>query len=78
MEKVCPLCNALETVKRNCPMCGGAMLDAGTPADFAEPYSPYLDRVMLQNFAPDTQCVHLLACPQCGYDTRVALELVTI
>lgn len=76
MAKVCPVCNALTPVAAGCPLCGGALADGGALENFLGPYSPYVDIDSLQAGAPDTQCVHLLYCPACGYDVRAAWELV--
>jgi len=78
VEKVCPVCNALIAVKASCPRCGRQMADGGALENFFGPYSPYMDVYSLQKGAPDTQCVHLLYCPECGYDVRSAWELVTV
>lgn len=78
MEKICPICNALQAITARCQRCGGDLVDAGRLEDFRGPYSPYMDVDLLQNFTPDTQCVHLLTCRNCGYDTRAAWELVAM
>jgi hypothetical protein len=75
LEKVCPLCNGLEEVTACCRHCGVKLTDAGKLSDYRGPYSPYMDDASLHNFAPDTHCVHLLTCQQCGHDTRVAWDL---
>jgi len=80
MEKVCPICNALQSINSHCPNCGHEMLDGGALENYFGPYSPYMDRDMLN--APfelfDDHCVHLLYCPNCHYDVRVAWRLVDI
>lgn len=78
MEKVCPVCNALITVTALCPRCGLRLADGGAVENFLGPYSPYMEVNSLQRGGADTQCVHLLYCPHCGYDVRAAWELVTV
>ncbi len=78
MAKVCPVCNALVAITAACPLCGRRLADGGALENFLGPYSPYMDTDSLQAGAPDTQCVHLLYCPACGYDTRVAWGLVEV
>lgn len=78
MEKVCPICNALQQVTANCLYCGSMLADAGTVEDYRGPYSPYMDIDSLQDYNPDKQCVHLLVCQECGRDTRAAWNLVII
>jgi rRNA maturation protein Nop10 len=78
MAKVCPVCNGLTAVTASCPRCGRRLADGGALENYYGPYSPYMDVDSLQEGAPDTQCVHLLYCPACGYDTRAAWELVAL
>lgn len=78
MTKVCPVCNSLTTVTASCPRCGGGLTDGGALENYFGPYSPYMDVDSLQQGAPDTQCVHLLYCPACGYDVRAAWDLVAV
>lgn len=78
MNKVCPLCNGLQTVTACCSRCGAKLTDAGKLSDYRGPYSPYMDVASLHDFAPETHCIHLLACSQCGYDTRAAWELEAV
>lgn len=76
MEKLCPMCNALTAVTANCPVCGGWLADGGAVENYYGPYSPYMEVSSQQQGIDDTQCVHLLYCPACGYDTRMAWELI--
>ena len=78
LERVCPICNALAFVVERCPMCGQRMTDGGAIENYWGPYSPYMSMDSLQQFEPDTQCVHLLYCSNCHYDTRAAWEFVII
>jgi len=75
LDKTCPLCNGLQPVTACCRCCGTKLTDAGKLSDYRGPYSPYMDEASLQNFGPDTYCIHLLTCPECGHDTRAAWEL---
>jgi hypothetical protein len=78
LEKVCPLCNGMQSVNTCCRHCGVKLTDAGKLSDYRGPYSPYMDAASLQHFAPDTYCVHLLTCPKCGRDSRAAWELEAV
>ena len=78
MEKVCPLCNALQQITVKCRHCGARLVNAGKIEDFRGPYSPYTSAGILQDVKSATQCVHLFYCPNCGYDERIACELVNI
>jgi hypothetical protein len=72
MDKVCPVCNGLQPIMVQCPQCGETMEDGGPVQDYGDPYAPYMD------FGVETYCVHLLYCPACHYDFRVAVELVCV
>ena len=78
MEEICPLCNALEFVEAECPLCGNLLTDGGPVENYYGPYSPYMDVASLQFMLPDRQCVHILFCPQCGYRSREARELMIV
>lgn len=77
MEKVCPLCNALQVITEKCPQCGAILVDGGSVSSYLGPYSPYMDSQCLP-FQSDDHCLHLMYCPVCRYDTRVPLAFVTI
>ncbi|HWR10117.1 hypothetical protein [Sporomusa sp.] len=77
MEMVCPLCNAMQAIEENCPCCGQLMIDGGSVNNYLGPYSPYVETASLP-FQSAGHCVHLLYCPVCDYDVRVALALVSI
>ena len=78
MEEICPLCNALEFVEEECPLCGSQLADGGPVENYYGPYSPYMDVSSLQGMLPDRQCVHILFCPQCSYSAREARELMIV
>lgn len=78
LEKICPLCNALESISEVCPYCNNLLKDGGPLENYYGSYGPYMDVLSLQNFLPDCQCVHVLYCLECYYDTRVAWELMNI
>lgn len=63
---ICPVCNGLSKLQGTCPQCGGLMEDRGTVEDFRGPYSPY----ETAGEAFEALCLHLIACPQCGWDER--------
>lgn len=76
---ICPLCNGLVVIEKPCPSCGYNFLeDKGLLEGYFGPYSPYLDEELLDQVdgVPFALCVHLLACPHCGYDTRWNVPLV--
>lgn len=78
MEKVCPLCNALTAVAASCPVCGRPLADGGAVENYYGPYSPYMDVDSLPHCGSESQCVHLLYCPECGYDERKAWPLTEV
>jgi hypothetical protein len=78
MDKICPICNGLQEPQLKCRYCGRKLMDGGALENYFGPYSPYMDTDSLQNYLPDTQCVHLLYCPHCQVDIRAAWELVEI
>ncbi len=71
MSGQCPLCNGLSSVTRDCTFCGGPLEDTGPLSEYLGPYSPYLEQQ-----ATDW-CVHLLACPNCGYDEKISVHLIS-
>ncbi|WP_425057784.1 hypothetical protein SCACP_23240 [Sporomusa carbonis] len=77
MEQVCPLCNAMQTVAEECPYCGNNIVDGGSLNNYLGPYSPYMEAKSLP-LQPEGYCVHLVYCPECQYDARLAVALVTI
>jgi len=77
MEKVCPMCNALQITAKECPRCGALLIDSGALNSYLGPYSPYMDMDELP-FQAEEYCVHLMYCPVCAYDTRLSVVLVTI
>jgi len=79
MELICPLCNGFITYKKSCPFCGNSLRDGGTLQDFYGPYSPYDDfdnypLVFEMKGKEDYNCIHLVYCPICGFDTRIVIE----
>jgi len=75
MERVCPLCNGLESLSEVCPECGANCLDQGPVSGFAGLYSPYgeADLLSFNGDHPGRHCTHLLSCPRCGWDRRVSI-----
>lgn len=78
MEKVCPICNGMETIDQRCPNCSRILTDGGILENYYGPYSPYMDIESLQHFLPHEQCIHLLYCTNCHYDRRVAWKLIPV
>lgn len=77
MAKVCPLCNALQTLAKECPLCGQPMVDGGMLENYFGPYGPY--KTEDGKSGPDDSCCgHLCYCPNCGYDERLAVSMVNI
>ncbi|MFN2746892.1 MULTISPECIES: hypothetical protein [Bacillus] len=69
---MCPVCNGMLVVERNCPKCGGEMADAGRTTDFYGPYSPYME---YDSFLQKPRnCIHIFTCQDCTYDETVAIE----
>jgi hypothetical protein len=78
MDFECPLCNALINVNEICPACGRDMEDWGRVEDYFEPYAPYLDHDITNIGEAPHQCIHLFACPKCGYDTRIVVNQIPV
>lgn len=79
MSWMCPVCNGLEPMSPACPRCGAPAADQGRAADWLGPYAPYrpIDDMKRTDGLPDLErhwCVHLLACPQCGYEWQTAQQ----
>jgi hypothetical protein len=72
MDKLCPACNGLDLIKDQCPICGEILLDGGSLQNYVGPYSPYMESDI------ENQCIHILYCAECGYDARIALQLIYI
>lgn len=72
MERICPICNGLEGVRRLCPYCGGEMEERGSLQDFIDDYSPYLSQQLGENLTEGGDCVHLYYCRTCDEDVRVS------
>jgi hypothetical protein len=78
MERICPLCNALDTVGRKCPYCGRRLEDGGALQNYLGPYSPYVEDSSVPDSMSGNYCIHLLYCPYCHYDTRAAWNFIEI
>ena len=72
MELLCPVCNGFQTVNKPCPSSGNAMEDGGPVDGYSDPYAPYMEAGI------ESYCVHLIYCPVCHYDFRIAWHLVAI
>lgn len=72
MERICPICNGLQSVRRFCPYCGREMEERGALQEFIDDYSPYLSQELGENLTDTRECVHLYYCPSCDEDVRVA------
>ncbi|WP_208975179.1 hypothetical protein [Proteiniborus ethanoligenes] len=80
MDFVCPLCNGIEEVNINCPICSVQMKDSGAIVNYLDDYSPYLsnDITQLVDGAPRSKCMHLFTCEKCQYDKRIQIDRVRI
>lgn len=74
--RICPLCNGLAVISERCPHCGERLQDGGLLTDYADPYSPYVNQDT--DKAGQSGCVHLLYCPQCGFDCRQYSLLIEV
>ncbi len=74
---VCPVCNSLAAVGKECPRCGNTLRDAGLLQDYYDDYSAYLDQVVYEdgyrNYDED-YCVHLFYCPNCHFDVTLGFK----
>ncbi|HHV47061.1 MAG TPA: hypothetical protein GXX53_09270 [Tissierellia bacterium] len=76
MKYVCPLCNGLYTVQRNCIKCNGSMDDQGAVVNYHDNYSPYLLDEITNNVdgVRKDQCLHLFRCTDCGFEESYAIQ----
>jgi hypothetical protein len=77
---MCPLCNALKEVNKNCLNCSNRLEDSGKVSDYLDPYGHYNDEETVKmgdgypNTAKDQICPHLLVCKECGYDQVIFIQ----
>ncbi len=77
---MCPLCNALKEVNKNCPNCNKPLEDSGKVSDYLDPYGHYNDEETVKmgdgypNTARDQICPHLLVCKECGFDQVIFIQ----
>ncbi len=77
---MCPLCNALKEINKNCPNCSTRLEDSGKVSDYLDPYGHYNDEETVKmgdgypNTAKDQICPHLFTCMACGYDEVVFMQ----
>ncbi|WNR45643.1 hypothetical protein [Paenibacillus roseipurpureus] len=72
MSSICPVCNGLQELQTNCPVCSIRMSDLGKLSDLLGPYSPYGledEATIAMSGEPDNhpvrQCLHVVDCPEC-------------
>lgn len=73
MDKVCPLCNKLEDVNKECAECGSIMDNLGRVQDFSDPYGP---EQPIRD--ADDYCAHLFICKSCNSKERVKIGKIEI
>ncbi|NBI05812.1 hypothetical protein [Senegalia massiliensis] len=80
MKEVCPLCNGIQEIIKNCKRCGGDMIDQGPIVDYLDNYSPYLsnDITQLVDGVSKNECTHLFKCKECNHDKRISIQRVEI
>ncbi|WP_242851993.1 hypothetical protein [Clostridium tetani] len=60
MEKVCPVCNSLYTIKDKCDNCNGIMEDKGRADEYMDPYSNQMPISDSKDY-----CIHIFECNDC-------------
>jgi uncharacterized protein YbaR (Trm112 family) len=80
LSSICPVCNGMQELQTNCPVCSQRMCDHGKLSDLLGPYSPYeMNNTSLTNQEGDEHelCLHLLNCPDChsSYTLQIRAEL---
>ncbi|WP_141692399.1 hypothetical protein [Paenibacillus pectinilyticus] len=69
MSSICPVCNGLQEVQTDCPVCSQRMSDYGKLSDLLGPYSPYemdgISSSMGNSHDLQNHCLHLVTCPNC-------------
>ncbi|MGG4496047.1 hypothetical protein [Brevibacillus reuszeri] len=79
MNYLCPACNGLAALAKECPRCGQLLSDAGRLYDYYGDYSPYreIDDVKMDNGYPDRhnhQCLHTGWCPHCQEEHMIIVQ----
>ncbi|ACQ54663.1 hypothetical protein WBZ18_13310 [Clostridium botulinum] len=73
MEKVCPICNKLNTVKYCCDKCGGELIDRGIVHDYMDPYSVTLP---IQDY--EDYCLHIFSCNNCCNEKKEYIHKIIV
>lgn len=79
MNFLCPICNGLKKLEKNCVLCNKALKDLGRIEDYYSPYSPYeeLDQIpCLQESS--LYCIHFLKCKNCNFVKKHYISLQQI
>ncbi|MBB6454652.1 hypothetical protein HNQ94_003141 [Salirhabdus euzebyi] len=77
---VCPLCNGLKVLQKNCQSCQQEMDDNGRLIDFFDDYSPYLedeDAKLVDGYMNSKKehiCVHVFHCHSCHTEEKVEIK----
>jgi hypothetical protein len=74
--KLCPVCNGLSNIERECSHCGDMMHDLGRVDTLYGPYSPYSpDEFKDDTNSKSVDCQHVLTCPNCSTSSYVEIHL---
>ncbi|WP_407870973.1 hypothetical protein [Paenibacillus sp. P36] len=80
MSSICPVCNGLQELTTDCPVCSHAMCDGGRLSDYLGPYSPYREIDVYSMSDSDGtlsghggECLHLLNCPDCMHSLTIQI-----
>ncbi|SDO44350.1 hypothetical protein SAMN04487897_11472 [Paenibacillus sp. yr247] len=78
MSYICPVCNGLQELNTECPVCSHQMNDCGRLSDYLGPYSPYreIDEISMSDgtAVQHDQCLHLVNCSDCHYSFTIQIS----
>lgn len=74
MEKVCPTCNKLKFISKNCINCGKSMNDLGRAQEvYQDDYTANMPIVDAYDY-----CIHVFYCEFCGHKEKYAIGKIVI
>lgn len=78
MSYICPVCNGLQELDIECPVCSQQMNDCGKWSDYLGPYSPYreIDDISMSDGtlgSKNNQCLHLVNCADCHQNFTIQI-----